>query len=127
MNNKLKGLTQYREKRSEEKRDNVKKATRELFDLNELVNVNSVARRANVSRRYLYNHDDLMNLIKNMKGPSLARNQKKVSNFKASEKSNVAQLRLIKIQYQKLLKENKDLKGEVRTLQAYIDDLTMRK
>lgn len=124
MTDNLKGLVKYRKTRSEEKKNRVKKVVKELFDLNEMVNVNAVAKKATVSRQYLYAHKNLLALIKKTKGPSIVRNHKKVANLKASEKSNDAQLRLIKERHKKLLKENKNLKEEICILQTYIEELT---
>ncbi len=123
MTDNLKGLIKYREARSEEKKSRVKSVIKELFDFNEMVNVNAVAKKAAVSRQYLYSHKDLLSLIKETKGPSIVRNHKKAANLKASEKSNDAQLRLIKERHKKLLKENKNLKEEICILQTYIEDL----
>jgi hypothetical protein len=119
----LKGLEEHRKAQSKEKKEAAMSAIKELLSLNEVVNINAVSEKANVSRRYIYNNPDLIKLIEEAKGPSLIRNQKKITSFKASAKSNDAQLRLIKERYQKVLKENKALKDEIKTLQLYIEQI----
>ena len=60
----LDALAEYRDGRSVEKRRNIEKAIAYLRKTNADINFSTVSRRAKVSRKTIYKHDDLVALIK---------------------------------------------------------------
>lgn len=59
------GLAKAREKKSEECQERVDKAIQQLLKEKEKINFNSVAERANVSKKYLYdNHYDRIDTLR---------------------------------------------------------------
>lgn len=56
-------LDKYRQARSEEKRRDIEKAIAYLRKTNADINFSTVSRRAKVSRKTIYKHDDLVTVI----------------------------------------------------------------
>jgi hypothetical protein len=60
----LDALAKHRDSRSDEKRRDIEKAITYLRKTNAEINFSTVSRRAKVSRKTIYKHDDLVALIK---------------------------------------------------------------
>ncbi|WP_396908204.1 DUF6262 family protein [Mycolicibacterium sp.] len=60
----LDALDRYRQDRSDEKRRDIEKAIAYLRKTNADINFSTVSRRAKVSRKTIYKHDDLVGVIK---------------------------------------------------------------
>lgn len=64
----LDALDQYRRARSDEKRRDIEKAIAHLRKTNATINFSTVSRRAKVSRKTIYKHDDLVTVIEQYRG-----------------------------------------------------------
>ena len=121
MNKNISGLENYRKEMAEKKRNSVIKAVNFLYEMNEVVNFRSVSKKAGVSRKYLYSHNDLSALIRQHNESSIKRNEAKLVNFKAKANSEQNKLKTLSLKCQKLAKENKALKEEIKVLREYIE------
>lgn len=59
----LAGLAKFRDERSADKRRDIEKAIRDLRKTNADINISTVARRADVSRKTVHKHPDLVAVI----------------------------------------------------------------
>lgn len=59
----LQGLAKYRDGRSADKRRDIEKAIRHLRKTNAIINVSTVARQADVQRKTVHKHPDLIAII----------------------------------------------------------------
>ncbi len=64
----LDALAEYRRARSDEKRRDIEKAIAHLRKTNATINFSTVSRRAKVSRKTIYKHDDLVTVIEQYRG-----------------------------------------------------------
>ena len=100
------------------------KAIDQLYELNEEVNFNSVAKKAEVSRSFLYRNDKIQKRISELREPSKIRHLKKIGNFNKAANNATVKLRHLSERYKQLLVENKALKAEINTLRQHIEALS---
>ena len=120
----IEGFKRFQKERSENTKRQVLSVINRLYEFNEVVNFNVVAKEAKVSRSYLYGQEEISRLINELKGPSLIRKSKKVRALKSSPNSQDAKLKTVIARCNRLKKENDDLKSELQTLREYIETLT---
>jgi len=121
MNKNIDGLKKYHHTRSLNKREAVEKAINSLRDLNQEINFLSVAKKAGVSRQYIYLQADLSELIRKEKPASIIRNKSKIMQFSASAKSTEHKIKTLTARCKYLTQENADLKKEINILQQHIE------
>ncbi|MFL0809215.1 MAG: hypothetical protein K6L76_02255 [Agarilytica sp.] len=124
MNKNIEGLKKHQISRSSEKREAVLKAISELQSLNREINFVTVAKKAGVSRKYIYSQPDLDKLVRSEKPSSIQRERNKVVSLNASSQGQANKIRALSDKCKSLQNENKELKKEVKLLQAYIEKLS---
>lgn len=123
MNKNCEPIIEYQKQRSLKKRDKVIAVIEQLKEYNEIINFNSVAKKANVSRKFIYSQAELVEMINKLKPASIERNKKKILSLKASSKSNDAKLKALTFKCKALQQENCDLKNEIMVLRQHIESL----
>jgi len=118
------GLEKYRVEKIKEKRDKVITTIEDFKTLNRTINFSRIAKASRVSRRFLYAHQDIKELITSQIPLSAERERNKVVQFKASDQSKDHKIRTLTEKCRNLQKTNFDLREEIKTLQSYIDEIS---
>lgn len=122
MTDNSKHLLAYKKKEREEKIEAVNKVISYLLYNSEEINVNLVAKKANVSRTFIYNNPELRLSIQDNKASSKIRaDKKKVNQGRArSQESQMVIISTLKRRIKDLQKELELSKKDNSKLRAYI-------
>jgi len=125
MTNNSKHLIKYKKAESLNKSKAVKEAISYLLYCSEEINVNKVARKAQVSRTFIYENPELRTLIENSKNPSkLKAEKKRISSGRArSDESKMAIISNLKRSLKDANNQIEKLKLENAKLRSYISSI----
>lgn len=113
MTDRSKALVEFSKKRSEEKIEYVKSIISRMVEEHKKISVYSVQKASGVSKTFIYAHDELLNLIKDLKGEG----GKKPDISPEAADTVIAAL---KVEIEELKKENKVLKQDRLWKEKYL-------
>ncbi len=107
-------------RRSDESRRKALAAIEELRKKNEPVNFSTVQKRSGVSKHYLYEHDDIRNMIESARSKEAERASAWHKKYDRTSKSKDVLINAKDKRIAKLEEENRQLKREVDTLRRLL-------
>ena len=113
MTDRSKALVEFSKKRSEEKIGYVKSVINQMVEEHKRISVYSVQKASGVSKTFIYAHDELLNLIKDLKGED-----GKKPEISAEAVDTV--IAALKVEIKELRKENKALKQDRLWKEKYL-------
>lgn len=125
MTDNSKYLIAHKKAEAEKKIEAVRNAVSYMLYNSEEVNLNKVARKALVSRTFIYSNKDLKELIDNSKEPSKAKaERKRISSGQArSDESKTVIINNLKRRVNELSKELDRVKNDNSKLRSYISNI----
>lgn len=125
MTDNSKHLIEHKRAESAQKAEAVKEAIRYMLYSSEVITLNKVARKANVSRTFIYSNAELREVIESSKAPSVIKAEKKriTSGLARSEESKVEIIRTLKARIKNLVSEIEGLKQDNMKLRSYIESI----
>lgn len=125
MTDNSKHLIAHKKAEAEKKVEAVRNAVSYMLYNSEEVNLNKVARKALVSRTFIYSNKDLKELIDNSKEPSKAKaERKRISSGQArSDESKTVIINNLKRRVSELSKDLDRVKNDNSKLRAYIEEI----
>lgn len=117
------GLITFHKNRTEAKIARVRKMIQHSLEYNEEINVNAIAKKAGVSRWFIYSIEELKNEINGLRETALIRSRKKQEQMKASSSfaSSMAKVKTLQAKCYSLQKEVEKLNIENKRLKEYIE------
>lgn len=107
-------------RRSDESRQKALAAIEELKKKSEPVNFSTVQKRSGVSKHYLYEHDDIRNMIESARSEEAERASAWHKKYDRTSKSKDVLINAKDKRIAKLEEENRQLKREVDTLRRLL-------
>ena len=125
MTDNSKHLIAHKKAETEKKIEAVRDAVSFMLYASEEINLNKVARKAQVSRTFIYSNESLKELVDNSKQPSKAKaERKRISSGQArSEESKILIINNLKRRLADLTKELDRSKKENSKLRSYIEEI----
>ncbi len=125
MTDNSKHLIAHKKAETEKKIEAVREVVSYMLYASEEINLNKVARKALVSRTFIYSNEGLKELIDNSKGPSKAKaERKRISSGQArSEDSKTVIIKTLKRRVTEIETELGRVKKENTKLRAYIEEI----
>lgn len=115
------GLESYRAKRKKNTFDSIRNAIQSLKKQRKVININSVAKEANISNVTIYKYPELIDEI------NIAKGQKSAKQRKSMKSANMAQMQVIidglEMRAEELQKENNWLKKRIEVQNGEIQEL----
>ena len=107
-------------RRTDESRRKAMAAIEELKKKNEPVNFSTVQKRSGVSKHYLYEHDDIRNMIESARSEEAERTSAWHKKYDRTSKSKDVLIKAKDKRIEKLEEENCQLRREVDTLRRLL-------
>tara|TARA_B100001109_G_C18814067_1_gene451152 strand:+ start:775 stop:1158 length:384 start_codon:yes stop_codon:yes gene_type:complete len=120
-----KHLIAHKKNESMKKIEAVREAVSYMLYSSEEINLNKVAKKAQVSRTFIYSNKELRELIDSSREPSKAKaERKRISNGQArSDESKLAIINNLKRRLSEVTKELECVKSENAKLRSYISEI----
>ena len=119
----IEGLATFRKLRSQSKIEHVKKIIQHSLEYSESLNINIIAKKAGISRNFIYSNCELKELIDSLRETALIRNRRKIDQQKLtkSNANSFSKIRNITDRCKQLMNEVAALKKENINLKEHIE------